>query len=52
MREHHKFLAVRVLWEVKQVLKATAELLVSQGKLRQPDDIWVPGVARSVRHLG
>jgi len=40
MREHHKFLAVRVLWEVKQVLKATAELLVSQGKLRQPDDIW------------
>lgn len=40
MREHHKFLAVRVLWEIKQALKATAEVLVQQGKLAQLDDIW------------
>ncbi len=40
MREHHKFLAVRVLWEVKQALKSATELLVAQGKLTQADDIW------------
>ena len=40
MREHHKFLFVRVLWEVKQALKSAAELLAGQGKLAQPDDVW------------
>ncbi|GAB4524813.1 MAG: hypothetical protein Fur0018_08710 [Anaerolineales bacterium] len=60
MREHHKFMAVRFLWEVKQVLypcrtdfpvrpdglenpsygDTVAELLVAQGKLATPDDIW------------
>ncbi|MCC9078936.1 phosphoenolpyruvate synthase [Litorilinea aerophila] len=40
MREHHKFLAVRFLWEVKQVLKENAACLVAEGKLATPDDIW------------
>jgi len=41
MREHHKFLTVRVLWEIKQALNATADLLAGQGKLAGPDDIWL-----------
>ncbi len=40
MREHHKFLAVRVLAEIKEALKATAADLVARGVLRQADDIW------------
>lgn len=40
MREHHKFLAVRVLAEVKEALKATAADLVARGVLRQADNIW------------
>ncbi len=40
MREHHKFLAVRLLWEVKQILQENAALLVEEGRLSHPDDIW------------
>ena len=40
MREHHKFLAVRILWEVKQALRVTAEHWVRQGRLSQPEEIW------------
>jgi pyruvate,water dikinase len=40
MREHHKFLAVRVLGEVKNVLKDVAMQLVASDKLGHPDDIW------------
>ncbi|HID84782.1 MAG TPA: hypothetical protein EYH30_00705 [Anaerolineales bacterium] len=41
MREHHKFLAVRVLAEVKEALKATATDLVAREVLRQANDIWL-----------
>ena len=40
MREHHKFLAVRMLAVVKKRLQGTAGQLVAAGKLAQPDDIW------------
>jgi pyruvate,water dikinase len=40
MREHHKFMAVRFLWLVKQILKENATDLVTDGKLATPDDIW------------
>ncbi len=40
MREHHKFLAVRILWEVKQALRATAEHWTRQGRLSRPEEIW------------
>ena len=40
MREHHKFLFVRFLWIVKQILKENAAQLVAQGKLASTDDLW------------
>ena len=40
LREHHKFMAVRVLTLIKETLKRAAELLVAQGKLSRPDDLW------------
>ena len=40
MREHHKFLAVRYLGVVKEILKGVAERLVEAGKLAKPDDLW------------
>lgn len=40
MREHHKFVAVRFLWIVKQILLQNADLLAAQGKLALADDIW------------
>ncbi|GAB4263353.1 MAG: phosphoenolpyruvate synthase [Candidatus Promineifilaceae bacterium] len=40
MREHHKFVAVRFLGIVKQILLQNADLLVAQGKLASLDDIW------------
>ncbi len=39
MREHHKFLLVRFLWVVKQILKDNAAQLVAQGKLASTDDL-------------
>lgn len=40
MREHHKFLAVRVLGLVKEILKGIAVQLVEAKKLEQSDDLW------------
>jgi pyruvate,water dikinase len=40
MREHHKFLAVRLLAVIKEILKNNATHLVAAGRLGQPDDIW------------
>ncbi len=40
MREHHKFVAVRYLWVIKQILKENAARLTAAGKLGQVDDIW------------
>ncbi|HEY52093.1 MAG TPA: phosphoenolpyruvate synthase [Caldilineae bacterium] len=40
LREHHKFLAIKVLALVKEVLKQTATQLTAQGKLSRPDDFW------------
>jgi phosphohistidine swiveling domain-containing protein len=40
MLEHHKFLAVRVLGEVKYVLEDIAGQLVAADVLEDPDDIW------------
>ena len=40
MREHHKFYFVRIIAEIKKVLKGIARLLVENGKLAQSDDIW------------
>jgi len=40
MREHHKFMLIRLLWVVKVILKENATLLVANGRLAAPDDIW------------
>ncbi len=40
MREHHKFLMVRYMWIMKQILQKNAVKLVSEGKITDPDDIW------------
>ena len=40
MREHHKFVAVRYLWLVKEILLQNASALAANGKLAQADDIW------------
>jgi len=40
LREHHKFVAVRFLQTVKEILKTNAALLVAGGKLAHPDDLW------------
>jgi pyruvate,water dikinase len=40
LREHHKFLVIEVLALVKETMKRAADLLVAQGKLPQPDDLW------------
>ncbi|MFQ5437086.1 MAG: hypothetical protein ACE5FD_19680, partial [Anaerolineae bacterium] len=40
MREHHKFVAIRFLWIVKQILRQNEALLAAQGKLACADDIW------------
>ncbi len=40
MREHHKFVMVRILWVVRQVLKKNGQKLVLDGKLTSQDDIW------------
>jgi pyruvate,water dikinase len=40
MREHHKFMVVRLLAAIKDILKRNAAQLVAAGKLDQPDDIW------------
>ena len=40
MREHHKFMVIRLLWVVKVILKGNATKLVANGKLATPDDIW------------
>jgi pyruvate,water dikinase len=40
MREHHKFLVVRLLALIKETLKRNAQQLAASGKLDQTDDIW------------
>lgn len=40
MREHHKFMVIRLLWVVKIIVKENAAELVATGKLAAPDDIW------------
>ena len=40
MREHHKFLAVRMLAMIKEILKKVAGQLVAAGKLAHADDLW------------
>ncbi|MBT3336468.1 MAG: phosphoenolpyruvate synthase [Anaerolineae bacterium] len=40
MREHHKFMAVRFFWVLRELLKENATELVNDGKLLAPDDIW------------
>ena len=40
IREHHKFVAVRFLRVVKEILQQNATALVANDKLAQPDDIW------------
>ncbi|MCF6334503.1 MAG: hypothetical protein L3J12_02015, partial [Spirochaetales bacterium] len=40
MREHHKFVMIRILWVVRQNLQKNALKLVSDGKLASQDDIW------------
>ena len=40
MREHHKFMMVRFIWVVKQILKENAYQLITQDKLSSVDDMW------------
>ena len=40
LREHHKFMAVRIFRVVKEILKKNAQALAKMKKLSDPDDIW------------
>jgi phosphohistidine swiveling domain-containing protein len=40
MREHHKFMVIRLLAVIKEILKSNAIQLAEAKKLGQPDDIW------------
>jgi pyruvate,water dikinase len=40
MREHHKFMVVRLLAVIKEILKSNANQLTAAGRLGQPDDVW------------
>jgi pyruvate,water dikinase len=40
LREHHKFMVVRMLALIKEVLKQNARLLTEDGKLGRADDLW------------
>ncbi|MCG8348652.1 MAG: phosphoenolpyruvate synthase [Chloroflexales bacterium] len=40
LREHHKFLAIRLLALTKPVLREAGEQLQAEGRLDAPDDIW------------
>ena len=40
MREHHKFMIIRLIAVIKEILKRNAIHLAAAGKLAQPDDIW------------
>ena len=40
MREHHKFMVIRLLAVIKEILKSNAVQLTAAKKLGQPDDIW------------
>lgn len=51
MREHHKFLAVRVLAHVKRAIEEIAEQLHERGGLADPDDVWFVDWPRIVRAL-
>ena len=52
MREHHKFMMVRLLWVVKVILKENAAELVANGKLAATDDIWFLTWDGIIKHLG
>ena len=40
MREHHKFIAIRVLAHVKSVIDEIGEQLHGSGVIGDPDDVW------------
>ena len=40
MREHHKFVAVRMLADVKEAVVGMSERLVERGAADVPDDVW------------
>ncbi len=40
MREHHKFMVIRLLAVIKEILKNNAVQLTAAKKLGHPDDIW------------
>ncbi len=40
LREHHKFMAVKIFGMIKEILKKNAAQLVALKKLPQPEDIW------------
>lgn len=40
MREHHKFMVIRLLAVIKEILKSNATKLAAENKLGRPDDIW------------
>lgn len=40
MREHHKFLAIRVLAAAKETVAEMADRLVERGALEGPNDVW------------
>lgn len=45
LREHHKFLMIQVLFEVKTLLTELAQRLVDAGDLETVDDVWFLQVA-------
>ncbi len=52
LREHHKFLMIQVLSEVKAVLVDIGQSLAEKGVLDAPDDIWFLTIPEVKRALG
>ncbi len=52
LREHHKFLMIQVLFEVKTVLLALGDSLSAKGMLAAPEDIWFLTIPEIKRALG
>jgi len=40
MREHHKFMMIRLLWVVKRILKENVYECVAEGRLNALDEVW------------
>lgn len=51
MREHPKFLMIRVLWLVKQAIRDSAAGLAREGRLAGAEDVWLLSLSELIEAL-